>query len=279
MMSFIRSQSISRLNSVSKSLTSIPTRPSPFRPCSPIISPCRYRHQSNLYDVYLTQDVELVGKKGDIVRLRPGFARNYIAGTKKGYIIPRDKRTVLRHQNLYSLLGYDVPMMLKFYDGLIQSKAKNEYNLSLASQKSSELGKEEAKVDEETMKMVFEVLKSLEMANEVFTITKAAKEEKKKKVQKVEGEIEPTEKQMLYGSVVADDVIDMLKSLKELEDIQLDKIISKDAVEFAVDGEMTTKVKTLGKVVAVVKIGALGSARLLIDIVNQKASEEVKTSQ
>ncbi|ORZ31773.1 hypothetical protein BCR44DRAFT_65691 [Catenaria anguillulae PL171] len=115
--------------------TCMPSSPSvACASASSTASPCvvflhsakRFRHTSNLYPTYLAQDVKGVGKEGDIVLLRAGYARNFIAGTGKGVMIPRDQRGFTRHQEVYRQLGFPVPTILKYYQGDIEPKAKGE---------------------------------------------------------------------------------------------------------------------------------------------------------
>lgn len=46
----------------------------------------------------LLKDVESLGRSGDIVNVRPGYARNYLL--PKGFVVPADKRTLGMQERL-----------------------------------------------------------------------------------------------------------------------------------------------------------------------------------
>ncbi|KAL7752068.1 Centrosomal protein of 44 kDa [Sorochytrium milnesiophthora] len=87
----------------------------------------KFRHPSISLDVVLREDVDKVGRAGDVVRLRPGHARNWIAGTGKGMIIPRDKNAVRRHAKIYQQLGYPLDTIYAVHDGTLVPKKKEDY--------------------------------------------------------------------------------------------------------------------------------------------------------
>ncbi|MDB2613630.1 50S ribosomal protein L9 [Chlamydiales bacterium] len=39
-----------------------------------------------VYNLLLTEDVEALGRKGDVVRVKPGYARNFLIPTRKGIV-------------------------------------------------------------------------------------------------------------------------------------------------------------------------------------------------
>ncbi|KAI9179742.1 hypothetical protein H9P43_005072 [Blastocladiella emersonii ATCC 22665] len=86
----------------------------------------RFRHTSNLYPTYMLEDVKNVGKAGEIVMLRAGYARNFIQGTNKGLMVPRDERGFRLHQSVYAQLGFPIKTILGYYEGTVEPKSKGE---------------------------------------------------------------------------------------------------------------------------------------------------------
>ncbi|KAI9218986.1 hypothetical protein BC828DRAFT_387207 [Blastocladiella britannica] len=118
-------------------LTALRPRPSAVGTLASICAtPVRFRHATNLYPTYLTEDVANVGKNGDIVMLRAGHARNFILGTNKGLMIPRDERGFRSNMTMYRTLGFPVETVLKYYDGAVAAVPRAQATTKSASLRS-----------------------------------------------------------------------------------------------------------------------------------------------
>ncbi|KAJ3356946.1 hypothetical protein GGF32_001259 [Allomyces javanicus] len=215
----------------------------------------RLRHSTNLYATILSEDVKNVGKAGEIVMLSAGFARNFVMGTKKGLMIPRDQRGFRAHTAIYQALGYPVATIQAYYDGKITPKSKGEsYKTSVLDA----LGTASASGDADGTPTV---MKMLQLRKDVAM----ALQERLATVGPISIQAAADESGALYGSVATQAVYDQLLTLHVPG---FDVVIKHaDQIHFRVQDEgKVRKLKTTGTFDANVAVPMVGNVSFKVQV-------------
>lgn len=89
---------------------------------------------SRQIELLLADDVEFLGKRGDVVRVRPGFARNYLLPNGFATLATEaNKRRVQRHQENIEQLEVDRVKQLK-----VRADAVGKYSVTLEANANEE---------------------------------------------------------------------------------------------------------------------------------------------
>ncbi|KNE70806.1 hypothetical protein AMAG_14922 [Allomyces macrogynus ATCC 38327] len=221
----------------------------------PLQMPRRLRHSTNLYATILSEDVKNVGKAGEIVMLSAGFARNFVMGTKKGLMIPRDQRGFRAHKAVYQALGYPVATIQAYYDGKITPKSKGEsYKTSVLDALSTASAPGDSDGTPTVMKM-------LQLRKDVA----AALQERLATVGPISIQAAADESGALYGSVATQAVYDQLLTLHVPG---FDLVIKHaDQIHFRVKDEgKVRKLKTTGTFDANVAVPMVGNVPIKVQV-------------